>query len=107
MTAETVPICAPFNFTFAPRFMSRPARSAITVTGTVSVNVAAEHGDGEGDDRRDREDGDQTDHGPPVAPGAEVPSGLPPRPARAVVAALHGERLHAWTHRSPGLAAIN
>ena len=41
-----MPICAPFNFTFAPGIISSPARSVITVTGTGLGEVAAELGDG-------------------------------------------------------------
>ena len=72
--------------------MSRPARSVITVTGTVSTNLPLNIGDSHHDDSGHREDRDQSDDRPAIAPGAEVAAGRRRDRRAQSVAALHGER---------------
>ena len=57
---DTLPTWTPRIFTLASGFITRPARSEITVTGTVSVKLPRNRPDRERDDRDDRHHGPQT-----------------------------------------------
>ena len=48
---DTLPTCTPRIFTLASGFITRPARSEITVTGTVSVKLPRNRPDGEREDQ--------------------------------------------------------